>query len=115
MESVFNHTAHKALWNWLSENPQESQLEWIGWKHNGGEYEIDEDSNDCFACDYVTSQESCKECPLLWPEGSKGCCYRIDNERGLHTKWCDETDLQRRSELAAKIRDLPVREGVKCI
>lgn len=115
--AVFNHTAHVALWDWLSENPDKQEKEWPEWAWNGGEY-YDAPTpfnNKCFCCMYVDYlNESCNACPLVWPHDRK-CGESNDYGIGLFDEWHSEADPQRRSELAAQIRDLPVREGVECI
>lgn len=110
MERVFNHTAHKALWNWLSENPDKEKSDWPGWEWNGGKHK-DTRTNLCFACMYDNEIEGyCYNCPLDWPNGME--C--VSDDDSLYPNWHFCQDLQRRAELAAQIRDLPVREGVKC-
>ena len=41
-EKVFNHTAHKELWNWLSINTDQVKANWPGWSYNGGVMTLDE-------------------------------------------------------------------------
>ena len=104
---VFNHTAHKELWTWLSENPEMDKDDWHGWEVNGGEY--DKVYRLCFACEF-TIDVSCYSCPLIWPSG---CC--IDYS-GLYKAWVEERiNLEERTSLAIKIANLPVRNGVETI
>ena len=58
----FHHTAHKALWNWLSKNPKRYKAEWPGWSRNGGKVYLG--MSACLACNY--SAYDCKGCPLVW-------------------------------------------------
>ena len=112
-QHVFNLTAHRKLWNWLSKNPDKEKVNWPEWKRNGGKYE-DVGINYCFCCQYVTYPKVCEECPLVWT--GKDCkCETGDDNPGLFEKWDCETNLQLRAELAAQIRDLPVKEGIKTI
>ena len=119
MEKVFNHTAHKALWNWLSKNPDKEKIEWPGWEWNGGKYD-DSIRNGCFACMYTFNPYegniNCHKCPVIWPDNIRCNYCNEEGYVGLYIKYMEENlDFPRRSELAAQIRDLPVREGVKCI
>ena len=72
---VFDHTSHKALWNWLAENPDKEKEDWPGF--NELRYVPD---NECFACQYVWDGGGyirCHEyCPLIWP-GGLGCCKSL--------------------------------------
>ena len=61
-ERVFNHSAHRRLWNWLSNNPGKFKDEWPGWKGRGGEFFS---SKKCFACDVA---RTCLSCPLDWDQ-----------------------------------------------
>ena len=112
METVFNHTAHKALWNWLSkpENAMKIKEDWPEWKFNGGNVGVV--FNLCFACEYaqeLSDYNACRHCPLIWPNNNP--CREF---RGLYAQWCEEHPIKR-TKLAAQIRDLPVKQGVKCI
>ena len=109
--NVFNHTAHKSLWDWLSMNPDKNKEDWPGWITNGGTiYRV---LADCFACEYDEDGE-CKEvCPLEWPKMKKETFY--DCLGDLFGKYRTEDNPKRRSILAGKIRDLKVRKGVETI
>ena len=116
-ERVFFHTAHKALWNWLSKHPVREKLEWPGWKRNGGN--VKDSSSNCLACDFAGEVEDdedvldvCDCCPLDFPY--KRCVRGKSGETGLFRQWGKSNISWRRSDLAAQIRDLPVREGVVC-
>ena len=80
--SVFNWTAHKALWNWLSKNPGKRKSEWPGWVDNGGK--VDYAISFCFACGF--SGSNCRRCPLDWGEGNE--CMN-HTARNLFNKWKD--------------------------
>ena len=109
-EKVFFHTAHKALWNWLSKNPEMTKDNWPGWGFNGGK--VAHVKSSCFACGYFGLKlraDDCEVCPLLW--GERHC------SNGLYRDWEDAMGIEQYevvSKLAAQIRDLPVREGVVC-
>lgn len=111
---VFNHTAHKALWDWLAKNPDKEKREWPGWKKNGGQFANSE--FDCYACDYTEKNRTgCTKCPLTgWGGDGDSCMGEQGGNLYGQRISCSTTDLKRRSELAEKIRDLPVRPGVRC-
>jgi hypothetical protein len=99
----FNHTGHKELWQWLSEDPNRKKEDWPGFNSDQQVF------NHCFACDYIVKNDlGCESnCPLIWPDNKR--CYDINCD--LYSRW----QLKRESKIAQQIRDLPVREGVKCI
>ena len=113
-EKVFFHTAHKALWNWLSKNPDHKtkKRHWPGWDFNGGN--VKKTDSDCFACEYQDSIDPiydtlCTSCPIVWPNNAK--CGHV---KGVFDAWEYSRNEETRSKRAAQIRDLPVREGVVC-
>lgn len=110
----FNHTAHKELWDWLARNPDKEKKDWPGLGVNGGKY-IGVLCY-CFACEYdsIFMPFDCSHCPLVWPNNVICNDVLPDGSLSLYKKWDGETDLKKRSELARRIRDLPVREGVEC-
>lgn len=110
----FNHTAHKALWDWLAENPDREKEDWIGWEENGGDIDFDVE-NDCFACEYTVSENlgephycDCDKCPLDWE--AEDCLS------GLYGEWSKAKFYQKSScsRLARQIANLPVKPGVEC-
>ena len=113
---VFNWTAHKALWNWVSKNPGRKKYEWPGWEENGGRMEYI--SSYCFACgcgcdDYDCDDYDCPHCPLDW--GGWDCLQPNSLfEQWLYYKKEDGAsfDEAKATELAILIRDLPLKEGV---
>ena len=105
---VFNHTAHKKLWTWLSENPEMGKDDWPGWKVNGGEY--DKVYRLCFACEFIVD-DACCDCPLIWPHNE--CCTE---RHGLYKRWASKcTVTKNRTSLALQIANLPVRDGIETI
>lgn len=106
----FNHTAHKALWNWLAENPHMEKEDWPGWEENGGHFSA---WSDCFACDYDIDSPLalCGACPLDWGVFSHTYCCKS----AAYGQWCDEElGTKLRSDLARQIANLPVKPGVEC-
>lgn len=124
---TFDLTKHRALWNWLADNPGSLKTEWPGWDEiEDWDDEIYPDNN-CFACEYKKLKlmeecgthyeilpETCSvHCPLLWPEGCT-CCAK----RSLFRVWTNaivKKDYETASNLARQIAELPVREGVETI
>lgn len=103
----FDHTAHKEMWTWLSENPKKEKKDWPGWDWNEGI--IDTKVNLCFACDY--GYTACSSCPLLWPKvKGEG---RVCHSGGLYEKWVTGENAETRTRLALQIANLPVKEGVE--
>ena len=104
---VFNHTAHKKLWTWLSENPEMDKKDWPEWKVNGGKYSSVD--GNCFACEF-TIDGACCDCPLIWP--GEWCADRY----GLYKKWTKKNiSLKERTSLALQIANLPVKKGIKTV
>ena len=105
-EKVFFHTAHKALWNWVSNNPRKELVYWPGWEKNGGNVNLGRSYS--FECEYA--ENNCSDCPLVWP-GANCTNETVDNIFGQWVMCFYSSDA---SKFAAQIRDLPVREGVVC-
>lgn len=117
-EPVFNLTGHRDMWDWLSKNPTKMKWHWPGWVENGGTYEHCE--SNCFACNYVLRKmgknvlSHCGEyCPLTGWEARSDARIPCVAHNGLYDRWVWNDDAESRAEIAAKIRDLPVREGVE--
>ena len=108
----FNLTAHKALWNWLAENP-EKKKDWPGWEENGGKVKSIAEDSYCFACHYASyvPYSECEEaCPLQWGAPLYKCTHY--DGHGLYDLWC-KAHGEKKKEYAKRIRDLHVREGVE--
>ena len=104
---IFNHTAHKELWNYLAENPTKQKEDWPGWEVNGGKY--NKINSHCFACEFIVGSTCC-DCPLIWP--SKQCIGIY----GLYQRWVEQDiSLEERTSFALKIANLPVRKGIETI
>lgn len=106
----FNHTAHKEMWNWLSENPESDKYDWPGWEWNGGTHK--REHNYCFACG--ACEGFCRECPLPWSTEytEKAFCLM---EGTLFTRWAKCKNTTERSPLALQIANLPVKDGVETV
>lgn len=135
-------TYHRALWQWLSENPKKVKSDFIEEFHITG-YVV----NNCFLCSYAdhatyvdnedefeTSSFSCAICPVKWPSSltENQCMYSdeehfLQNERdGLFLQFCRnrhddsigcssiDSHLEFLS-LAKRIRDLPLTDEVAAI
>lgn len=90
-------TEHKALWMWLSENPNKEKEDWPKWLN------IPSMDNDCFACEIANCD--CEDCPIIWPT------IDYDNNypscENIFGAWDDEILLAKRSMLARYIANLP--------
>lgn len=105
--TVFNRTAHRQLWLWLSENVDYRKEDWPGWRYYSTQ------SHDCFACGAAEAihgmyVDSCKYCPLKWPKGKH--CYN-----SLFSIWDATEDSRIRRTLARYIANLPVKDGYKYV
>lgn len=110
----FNHTGHKALWNWLADHPGKEKIDY--YKENNI---YERQNNDCYACEYTIAvcdekeePHDCKYCPLIW---NKFICYRNEAE---FSDWLDRSQdgkFEEASVIARKIANLPVKEGVETI
>ena len=102
---------HRELWDWLAKNPDKNKSDWPRWPDVEEKYGYI--NMICFACQirYMEEIDDCVDnCLFIWP--SVFCLEEDDNGNitGLYGLWLQEKDLKKRSELAEKIRDLPVRE-----
>lgn len=120
----FNHDAHTVMWDWLSHNPDREKHHWPGWVqcHSIPPFR-------CHACKFALQMSPvgmkwparCQYCPLEWPGGN--CTVDIIEWEEdtpfplgfyLFSQWMDlRAGLNERAEIAARIRDLPVREFAK--
>lgn len=111
----FDLSGHYALWDWFVKHPLRSKYDW---PHITKELE---EQNCCYACMYAVSNHGlclCKHhCPLDWPN-NKTC----QDKEGLYSDWAIARGEYRQRanvntkneiiELAKKIRDLKVKEGI---
>jgi len=101
---------HRELWGWLAENPIKNKSAWPEWNKYVcfGKMGNETPNSLCFGCEYVLQQtkfkkRDCQLCPLDWPnENCKG--------NGLWGQWDNATAPEKRSRLAAIIRDLPEKK-----
>lgn len=122
---------HRELWDWLYHHPSKSKTDWPEWDRIEEIYGMI--PHNCFPCAYAIKQRKHPICPSLslaefcsWPErceccpldwGEKSCSYPFgyfnSDYRGLFMTWDHlnpvRKNSKRRKELAAQIRDLPVR------
>ena len=103
---------HRRLWDWLSKHPHASKPDWPGFRGFKGWVLETVYGNPigwqyCFLCLYTYHFKGphCSYCPLD-PDFDAPCLG------GLFDLWCDAPNYKDRSEYAAQIRDLPVREEV---
>lgn len=108
----FNHSAHKELWNWLSNNPQRKKEEWPWWWYYAAELGHTPFSY-CFACEYNFWHGRVEyTCPLEWEyEGvTYNECLSLESP---YAKWAKEKKSKERARLASVIRDLKVKPGIE--
>lgn len=120
----FNLTAHKKLWNWLSENPGKLKREYFE------ECDVDYVYLGCYACDfsckikhyiednygdeirvYVDSRNvgNCIACP-------HNCVYDEECLNGAWDAWVGSLDRGKEalnSKYAREIRDFPLRTDIE--
>ena len=103
---------HRKLWDWLVKNPEEEKDDWPGWSRNGGYYDMDAVTNECWLCASTHRPNSggfrfdCKRCPLQWPD--RTCDYGGDSPFVI---WGDSfTKIRERAKIARLIRDLPYKK-----
>ncbi len=116
-----NEEGHRALWNWLADNPDQKKQDWPGWEDNL------EASHHCccFACyeaalaNEDNDKEWCPPCPIDWrtkkvfrSDKEFCCCTTLcccTTQGTLYSDWRRASDLEVRSELARHIANLPWR------
>lgn len=86
---------HRAMWQWLADNPKKGKTEWPGWKwfwDNGVQIDC-----YCFACDCAGDGVLwyCNHCPCTWSGTYRNPCLSVDG--------FDEADV--------RDHDIPVEEG----
>ena len=100
---------HRKMWRWLADNPTKDKLNYLV-PLSGRELPL----NSCYLCDYAIRAAGregfahrfmCQYCPLDW-DGQE--CN--EEYLSLFDKWVFETNLQKRSELALRIAELPERK-----
>jgi len=121
---VFNHTAHKDMWNWIADNFDRytlvSKEEWPGWEGR------DREPFSCFACGYDQNRrDDCSFCPLKWPEIPElSDMYVMPCVRSLYGRWeelferwseLSSEEVAQAQEISRQIANLPVNPWVECI
>lgn len=122
-KTIFYHTLHKQMWDYLANNPDKE-------KHNFVEMLPKEEaikfgSSQCTACEYSIKEamrldnysKKCINCPFEYPTEDWGCLNGLYEEymkaNLKYRETGDEYFRTRTIELATKIRDMPVKRGVK--
>lgn len=135
-------TYHRAMWQWLFDNPKETKKDFIKEFHITGLV-----VNSCFLCSYVDKHSTyiydedgfktfffnCALCPVKWPSSltENQCLYSNEEyERdGLFSQFCrvrynelvyscdnfDFNSYLKSLSLAKRIRDLPLTDEVAAI
>jgi len=108
---TFHHTAHKKMWDWLSNNPNASKEAYLRSFDSSNANII----NGCYACSAGWINHDSCACPLLW--GHDYCEWEDENcpeiaapHEGLYARWCylDPKYTTDRAQIARQIRDLPL-------
>ena len=111
---AFNHTAHKALWDWLARNPTAEKREWPMWSMYDDAYTW----SRCFACKYALGAAGlchCEHCPLQWPITDSALDAEDEDPctSYLYMAWFNANTAIERTNLALRIRDLPICSHVQ--
>ena len=106
MTVVFNHSGHKKLWQWLSENPGKLEHEWPEWK----EIRV---TTCCSPSDFVEQYWTlCRKYPFeehtFLEEYHNWCCASL-----LYKKNPKEDYKQSIITHATNIKNLPLIENIK--
>jgi hypothetical protein len=90
---------HRKMWHELAKNGERSKPE------------VDAICR-CYACQYDSDKgdNSCRHCPLEWPQKEKTWCLQCSQGNGLYAKWATSHSLKRRKALALQIANLPIRK-----
>lgn len=132
---VFNHTAHKKLWEYLAECqnfakraaieelklPMPRYFACYACDYAAGVY-VEKNKIDTFQMYLDIEGLACEFCPLQWPKGQTcrtDITFLEDDEIvNQYLLWIDldeDSDVDMVRQLAEEIRDLPVKEGVETI
>lgn len=125
--------AHRALWNWIADETKRTGYIPRKADFKDSDYpNIRNCTNQCYVCDYATTQVlkeepylpyvdielRCPNCPLQWPDefynndssDNFKCCTNEDYS-GLYDEWCDlkqtQTNITKAVEIARQIANLP--------
>ena len=97
-EEKTNEELHREMWNWLAENPEKRETDWL---EDNGYIDSERLIRGCFACEECGGV--CDECPL--DSRVIGC------EDGLFQVWDMTTDPVTKIRLAEVIANLPWRKA----
>lgn len=126
MQIRFDHAGHKALWNWLTENPEKYKQDWPDFD-NYDRYLL-HINNNCFAC-VAAKGRDCKRCPLNWHDPKTGRLINCLDPYSPYVEWTrlggdylqDESEserqarLKKRSMLAKQIAEMPLRDDLEIV
>lgn len=117
VDAVFDHTAHKRLWLWLALRPWAEKTEWPGWR------DCYPQLHNCFACAFasVVKHEMMRQYPTA--SLCMFCPLQINDKLKCLNNWYnfwDETEKTPKNyplltQIALKIANLPIREGVRYV
>lgn len=110
-EAIANH---RKMWNWIADETLRQERKVEKWEYFKANEITDIPYGECYCCEYVNNRNcaDCSDCPIDWG-GKYGSCTDINilnNEKGLFSLWCDESDYIKSAELAKRIAELPERK-----
>ena len=112
-EAIANH---RKMWNWIADETlkRKGRVAKSVYFEAHGVRVLDIPLSRCYCCEYVNNRNcaDCSDCPIDWG-GKYGSCTDINilnNEKGLFSLWCDESDYIKSAELAKRIAELPERK-----
>lgn len=112
---VFNYNMHKAMWMWLSKNPEKKKCDWPYFKHiNDAEYRKMEKHFFCYACRAAnvtsdTPMDVCASiCPIDW-ETDNGHCTSKGSIYNKYSILIYNRQYEEASEIAEMIANAPIR------
>lgn len=114
MELSDYKAAHRALWDWLANNPGKDKDEWPGWEGrtpSGGQYNGQKIPSYCFMCAW--NDVDCTYCALAKKYGIPCYYSSVQLGTGLYQQWSramgydteGAPDYDTACRIAAEIRD----------
>lgn len=104
---------HRKMWNWIADNQEEMGIYDDGMKSKYlSLYEKRKPLKECYLCDYVGRRHlDCSYCLIDWGNSSRQPCLDYNDkegyDKGLFSRWVQETDLHEAAKLAREIANLP--------
>lgn len=96
---------HRRIWQYMVDHGKKPDFSYV---------------NHCVLCEYASVLldsfgwhilPECKNiCPAIWGLDEYGCTRYCDSPGALYGQWINETNLEKKRELAEQIRDIPFKE-----